>query len=334
MRIRIIVTTIIRLVINRSFCEINDVIFDTNKQFIFTHHLIELLSKNEEECEKLRKEFYDVIQKEAIEQALIGLASGFDARLKELEVNANTFKSRIAQYRADLVATSARLDQTMKDILNFDLEGEKDTIRKELVNIATHKKVDHITYESGFLCIYTVPLYLFEPIKKERFYLGKMVIKINTSNGSIRFDNLDNRRNGYWHNSPHPHVDDGGCGCLGNIDGQVADAFTRKQYYVLFITLLGYLETCNINDCAGARVHAWDMVDKNGKIITEGDEDCDDDEYDEYPTCTICGEEIEGEVIYCEDCDAQMHEECAIYINELDEWHCPTCAREHHDVDV
>lgn len=318
----------------------NKITRDSVESMDIAQAILEMVEPDETKRENIVKEIANAARKEAIEKTVKDFSKNLDERLIQLEGSVINIQNNIASYRNTLVTESNKLAKTMVEISTFDIEKERDAVRQEIVNIISHKKVVNMEVISGYLHIYTVPLYLFEPKNKERFYLGKMVIKIKTTSCDIRFDNLDNRRRCYWSGgaSPHPHVSSEGVPCLGNIDAQVADCFVKKQYYMLFLILLGYLETCNIDDCAGRRVDSWDKVDKEGKKLSdgssepeEGDEDWDDDD-DDHVECDACGEPCNPDNMWsCEEdgCHAYICDDCVIQVD--DGYYCPTHGQERRE---
>ena len=59
-----------------------------------------------------------------------------------------------------------------------------------------------------------------------------------------------------------------------------------RNYYAAFLTILGYLETCNIDDCAGAMIYKYPPIGMSrfDMILAYEDDVCidEDEDYEEY----------------------------------------------------
>lgn len=254
--------------------------------------------------EEVPKEKYDAILKEieeeaskrVIDTAVTALSAPFIRSVEDIKRSIINLQEGIRMDKLHLLDKSNKLQKILVDAKQFEGDKYSHTIQEQIGNILHHKKVACFIQDPNYLVVKTVPLYMYEPIRKQRFYLGVMLIKIPlTKDYDIKFDNLDNKRNGYWECSPHPHCASDGYACFGNVDAQLAQYQADGEYYGMFLTLLSYLETANIEDCAGASIVAWDMVNEEGNIIEKGhysedgededdgnwNEDEEDDENDE-----------------------------------------------------
>lgn len=101
--------------------------------------------------------------------------------------------------------------------------------------------------------------------KKYGWYVGQFNISIDLMNDwQVTFMNLDNARNAFWHDgsrpSCHPHVDGRGKGCLGNLSELIAFAQSNFEIETLIDSLIGYVQSSNIDDPAGYKLYKWDLV--------------------------------------------------------------------------
>jgi len=225
------------------------------------------------------------------------------------------------------------------------LDSKKDTteiankITKEIAMIQEHKLYDSMRLFDGCLIIETKHLYITEPYTGRRYSLGKMSFQIPLLNcRNVTIYNNTKTRDGYGTDMHHPHIFSSGEPCWGNTEPMVADYIATKEYYALFVTMLNFCQTVDIDDCAGWYVSCWDEVDEDNYIIRDGhrpapDEydgyGCGEDSYDYY--CEVCDMGLEeDEMIYCESCSGYFCENHASYYDELGYSLCNTCRDEHY----
>ena len=243
-------------------------------------------------------------------------------------------KNTIRHYLKNIAVMSRDIDE-LRGRLNQEQEIEhiREKITDEIEKIIKHKDVEKVYVANNVLHIKTKDIYITEHFTGRRYYLGKMLIKINVVNNYIQFDNTNNKREGtYWGGyANHPHVNGAGDPCLGNIDAQICQFLTEKEYYATFITALNYLQQADIEDGAGYYVCVWDEVDENGNIIKmghqpNGDEYGDEDNED-MVECCICENIFHDDDLYmCQDCGRLVCNECSTIIDDL--ILCADCANE------
>jgi hypothetical protein len=153
-----------------------------------------------------------------------------------------------------------------------------------------------IEFESNTIRTITHPVTI--QFEGNDYEIGILTVEIDLSSGSIRITNLTNRANGY----PHPHVNESGEVCLGNISSGLGRLFGEFEIYGALELLHKFVHTYNESD-AYQKIQYWDDPDW-----------CEDD--DGYERCREGGSYGRG----CLDCgDA----ECPYYEGALEE-----CAEE------
>ena len=243
--------------------------------------------------------------------------------LKERQEEYENQKSEI-EYLEAKIKKAKKVLETKKDALEKIENGvDIQNIKQQLEAIKNNKYVEKVEFKelTQKLRITTKDIYMTSPeIEDDIRYLGKMQIDINLNNYIVRFKNLNNTRYNYWgEDGPHPHVSSSGSACLGNLSDTLAIANQGNDLYIAVLQCIGFLQTYDPSDCAGAYYRAWDRVDENGNILEEGNMDI----YE----CDVCGEryEDEDEMCYCEHCGKRMCPNCEQWVEEYEYSVCPDC---------
>ena len=239
--------------------------------------------------------------------------------------------------KVDLPYFNDMVNKTQESIENTNNSSPNvwsmETLLKEIPKIITHPMFEKIDINKGNALISTKTLYIHEEYTGRYYLLGKMIIEIplKKDNG-IKFINTTTTRDGYEAYMRHPHVFSSGNACFGGYSARISDYIYTDDFYALFCTLIEFLQDVDIDDCAGVYVCAWDEVDEDGNVITEGHRP-EPDEYNGYgyeleprTECYRCGREIpEDEAIYCYHCDESFCPDCIEYVEKKDRYVCPTC---------
>ena len=249
--------------------------------------------------------------------------------LKEKQAEYEDQKGEV-EYLEAKVSKAKKILETKKNNLEKAAEAAEQidikNIEQQLEAIKNNIYVEKIEFKKLIqkLRITTKDIYMTSPeIEDDIRYLGKMQIDINLDNYAIRFTNLNNTRYNYWGEyGPHPHVSSEGNACLGNLSEILAIASEENNLYIAVLQCIGFLQTYDPSDCAGAYYRAWDRVDEEGNIIEEGN-------MDTY-TCDVCGERFvdEDDLYTCEHCGRRMCEDCEVYVEEYEYSVCPDCFNE------
>lgn len=247
--------------------------------------------------------------------------------LKEKEEEYENQKSEV-EYLEARINKAKKILETKKRALE-KMTGEIDVrnIEQQLEAIKNNTYVEKVEFKTMTqkLRITTKDIYMTSPeIEDDIRYLGKMQIDINLDNYTARFINLNNKRYNYWgEDGNHPHVGGSGSACLGNLSDTLALANQSNDLYIAVLQCIGFLQTYDPSDCAGAYYRAWDRVDEDGNIIEEGNMD--------IYTCDVCGESYDADNIYtCEHCGRTVCSECEIYIERYNYSVCPDCFDEYY----
>lgn len=298
------------------------------KDFYEIVYCYNVLNNNSISYDEIKVELDKLFSENALNEGVNQLVSVLVRTEEDIKNNLLYLRNIIDSRRVEYVNATKRFEMAMVQAGQMKPEEIQKTIRNEFENILKHKKVETMTLDGNYIIINTVPLYIYEPIKENRYYLGRCKIKIDTQRAdTVRLDS-ETHKDAYWDNSPHPHVDNAGYPCWGTADSMLAQMSSENQYYGMFITALNYLETCNIEDVAGASVVAWDKVDENGNIIEEGFYGFEDE--DEQIECEICGHITHYDNSYvCEDCGVRVCEDCITEIAN-GEWICNNCIDENY----
>jgi hypothetical protein len=151
--------------------------------------------------------------------------------------------------------------------------------------------------------------------------IGTLVIEINLSRGQAKIVNLNNAANGY----PHPHVNESGEICLGNISTGLARMLGEFEIYGALDLLHKFVHTYNEPD-AYQKIQYWDDPDyceeddeygrcrsggSYGRVCLDcGDGDCpyyenaieECSEEPDFPKCVNCGERCSAGKELLSDC--------------------------------
>ena len=270
------------------------------------------LTENEDIVEEIKK-----ANEEKQEQMLKEVQEDYECQKSEIEY----LEAKINKAKKILEAKKDALEK-MKD--EIDIED----IEQQLEEIKNNIYVEKVEYKtlSKKLRITTKDIYMTSPeIEDDIRYLGKMQIDINLNNYIVRFINLNNTRYNYWGEyGHHPHVSESGSACLGNLSDTLAMANQENNLYIAVLQCIGFLQTYDPKDCAGAYYRAWDKVDEDGNIIEEGNMDI----YE----CEQCGErfEDEDELYTCEHCGKRICSGCEVYVERYGYSVCPDCFEEYY----
>ena len=242
--------------------------------------------------------------------------------LKEKQEEYENQKAEV-EYLEAKVSKAKKVLETKKSNLEKTAEGvDVKNIEQQLETIKNNIYVEKVEFKKLIqkLRITTKDIYMTSPeIEDDIRYLGKMQIDINLDNYAVRFMNLNNTRDNYWgEDGQHPHVSSEGNACLGNLSETLAIASEENNLYIAVLQCIGFLQTYDPSDCAGAYYRAWDRVDEDGNIIEEGNMD--------IYTCDVCGENYdEDDLTYCEHCGRRICYNCERYVERYSYSVCPDC---------
>ena len=267
------------------------------------------LTENEDIIEEIRKA--NKIKQEKILKEKQEEYKDQKAEVEYLEAKVSKAKKVLETKKSDLEKAAEAAEEV----------GIKNT-EQQLKAIKNNTYIEKVEFKklTRKLRITTKDIYMTSPeIEDDIRYLGKMQIDINLDNYAVRFMNLNNTRDNYWGEyGPHPHVSSEGNACLGNLSDTLAIANEENNLYIAVLQCIGFLQTYDPSDCAGAYYRAWDRVDEDGNIIEEGNMG--------IYTCDICGETYDRDNIYtCEHCGRTICPDCEQYVERYGYSVCPDC---------
>lgn len=293
-------------------------------------------------------------------------------RINEYRNSINNHTGDISYYQKRIEVISKDLEELIEKLAEAEKKGasnkEVEKIFNEIKNIETIKKVDSVSLTNNSIKILTKFLEIHEPVYGKNFPLGKMEIHIPFDKSYyIKIFNNTKRVDGYSGYMHHPHIFSDGNPCWGTASDSIAQTKESKDYYLLTILIMNFLQTCDIKDEAGRYVPTWAdgvegkyIYNNRGDIVDAyGDEVyCEvEDEYWEYGErerricdccgsvgCSNCVEEYEifdgSHVWLCDDCYscAEVCEECGGLIpNGYGKWEtsdetyiCDNCRNLYH----
>ncbi len=267
------------------------------------------LTENEDIIEEIRKA--NKIKQEKILKEKQEEYKDQKAEVEYLEAKVSKAKKVLETKKSDLEKAAEAAEQINVKNIEQQLEAIKNNIYIEKIEFKKLTRKLRIT---------TKDIYMTSPeIEDDIRYLGKMQIDINLDNYAIRFMNLNNTRYNYWGEyGPHPHVSSEGNACLGNLSEILAIANEENNLYIAVLQCIGFLQTYDPSDCAGAYYRAWDRVDEDGNIIEEGNMN--------LYTCDECGENYDEDDIYiCEHCGRRVCPNCERYVERYNYSVCSDC---------
>lgn len=274
-------------------------------------------------------------KKNAVSDFLIGIAS---KKFEETQRKVDEVDSNIASLERRLRDNLNRRRELMALAEGCRIQAQNNIskMNEEINSVRSLSKVDDITIspEMRSLIIRTNKIYVQNAGRT--YYIGIFDIYINVYNCNVEFENLDNCRRSYWGNKcHHPHVDEKGHACWGNVGRAIMTYIQEAEYQALASLLIGFLESVNTADVAGKNITSWDVVNSKGEVIQNG--------YDyRYPpadinlyTCYECQEQFsrdniamsKGDMHICRHC-ADLYftcTDCGDIISQEDAEHCDRC---------
>lgn len=263
---------------------------------------------------------------------------------KEYEIN---------KQRIKMMKLANELSELKVKVAGIKLQKEEtNRVKDEITKIIENEFVREVTFDDSdyieeiVMNIHTKSLTCYEPLTDRYYLIPETIIELNLNTGEVKYycENEEEGIEGYWREpAPHPHVDGCGYPCLGNTSAMIAEGIALKEYYAVFLTTLGFLQTCNIEDIAGYGVCLWNECDKNGNIIKHGHIP-EVNEYGNYTnidysrnyggndvSCEICGEVVDIENSHtCTVCERTLCEDCITYVEPINDYVCKECLENYY----
>lgn len=312
-----------------------------------TSYYIEKIEEYKEQTEKREKivdeleEFLYFYENSKFENAIASIRTKYDFSVRELKdakyeynyysvcLDTNDRNIKYAEKQLEIAKANCATNPEVNRLAQ-KVYGDFEIINKM-------KQIKDIYYdtEEGYIYIITECLAIHEPITGKRFELGEATICLrdheNLAN-NIKIK-TNNKRIGYGRDVMyHPHVFANQEACWGTAQNDLILAANRGDYISLVLTILLFLQTCDIKDVAGRYVGAWDEIDQNNSIIHYGKDmlilGTDGNYYDDddMSSCDICGHIEHSEDLYsCDNCDNYVCENCQTEIQVWTEDYITVC---------
>lgn len=259
------------------------------------------------------------------------MRSNIGAAAEQVAIKVQSCEDEILKKRKEIRDLEITLESNKKALSAYDsimenLSGkfsrELDVIRgmNQVVAIDEYSNIDN-----GIISVDVADIKV--KCQKNWYYLGNYTIHINIADSTVRFTNQSGLlRRSYWGSQcHHPHCNESGRPCLGNISTQVVELIGSLDLAFLVNLCISYLQSVNISDAAGKYIVNWPICKEDGTIIS----DCNDSG---LITCCVCHQympEVDNDDWeQCDDCGGWMHSSCADVIETKDgERHvCRNCS--------
>ncbi len=131
----------------------------------------------------------------------------------------------------------------------------------EITAIKNIPDVARIVPSFRYIIVYTNNIVSYS-IDSKKYSFGKFKIIIDTIQHDIILFNLTTARDGYWKPSQHPHVDNKGKACWGNMAETIALLLSEREYSALVTVIIEFLKSVDTSDAAGKYVDRWPVYEE------------------------------------------------------------------------
>lgn len=243
-------------------------------------------------------------------------------QVREIQNTIYICENDIKRYENCIEVAKSRIKANEEKLNSLNIANKEDkynNIYKEIEKIKSHKLCEDVNVNEEGITIVTKHLYITEPCTNRKYSLGSMMFIISLDKSKdIQMYNLLGTRDAYSANQQHPHIFQDGLACFGTATKQVAYFRDNNEYMALYLTLVNFCQTVDIEDTAGWYVSMWDEVDENNEIIRKGHYP-DEEEYGEF------GYGYNEDRRYCAICNNSYNEEDMYYCEACEEYICPDC---------
>jgi hypothetical protein len=202
------------------------------------------------------------VRREAVRTAVRTWAEGAEERaLDQIRRQITQQESYLTDYTTRLVDTRRQLATLGTQARSIEESVPRDpehylSIYEQLL---AHPKVADVDMQGEQLIVTTTKLRITAPggaFDGESRCLGRMRVNLDVMGSNINIENLDYPRNG----RAHPHVDNTGTPCFGNIENTVYAYLERRELVALIEVLIAMFETYNPSDDWGRYARMWFSV--------------------------------------------------------------------------
>lgn len=243
------------------------------------------------------------------------LQSYIRGRVEVLEDTISNINRRINEHKDRLTGEIKNRDNSIAE-LSRAMKSEKDGESRLIEEV---RAIINLPYVKGINMVEDVFKIQLRELTSyvsngEAIRLPEIEIKMNMRTSDIRFMcKEDDRIRGFW-NSCHPHVNEMGVACYGNVDATIAELTAQQELLALTTILVNYLQSVNANDPAGESYRNWLIV------CPETGEELED----QGLICPECGNDTD-EILTCDCCEDTVCNNCGYSINHGDEFVCEQC---------
>jgi len=222
----------------------------------------------------IMKEILKKSQKVSLDKFILLSRRSFDEEIKILQkkIDQNTIiiaemKNRIL----DCVRQNTVRDKKIQGLQQFD----DSKIVEQFEMLMTNDMCKNLIVGDNKIVYSTSMIYIEE--KGKRYMIGEFSITVDFADGGILFYNKTNQGKGVGSNPPpefdgnttynrhHPHIKENGKACLGNISEMLGQLIAKYEINTIFLLLVEWLESVNVDDTAGKGIYWWPEATEKGE---------------------------------------------------------------------
>lgn len=226
---------------------------------------------SQKELYEIDKKYYEEIEIRDRENYIKFAVDNSNSYIKSIDKLLGEAIDEIGNIQKDLAEKMRMYNQYNEILNNFNREEHyKNESDKALINYEATRalnKVKSIFVKDEFVNVYTHNIYCQDPRDKVWHDIGTFHIRL-----AIHSTNFDPSRSILIKNTKHqirgyservmeaPHVFHEGNMCAGNLVTAVTEHYKNRDLYGLVLDIIGFLESCNVDDGAGSHINKWPEV--------------------------------------------------------------------------
>ena len=181
---------------------------------------------------------------------------------KNHEEQARLHEANVKNLREQLIESvrQGEVARKLYDSIMKGTAGDSARYGAEFDAFCRFPNVERVLFQGEAFIIYTKLLFFTDPRTKKVHELGKMKIRIDQSDGEVRFTNMTRVVTGMNPKMHHPHVFGDGHACWGNVESAVTQLISTFEYAALAQVLFSFLESVNVDDPAGTECANWPLA--------------------------------------------------------------------------
>lgn len=214
------------------------------------------LAKKEEEIpntEEEKKKYVDLCKR-----------GGRLDRLERLKREETATQEAVRRHQRGLMESLRKLEDLRRDIRGFGGEADKQVPKfaADFEQMLKHPDLEKVEVFATKIYFHTGNITI--EYEGQTYNIGKFRIEARTEGDPpVRIFNKTRRVGGYH----HPHVDEDGDPCLGNIEYVVPELLAQSQFPALFSVCVQYLKSFTDDDDGAPFYHleSWPLVNQKKK---------------------------------------------------------------------